>query len=94
MERAGGIAEVGRITHTGTGASWTPAVSRAVIVGDKVFTLSDLGMKANALAGFADRGWAAFPDPPDPECGDVPLPRPDGPAAGAPVPCPVPLPIP
>ena len=33
--------------HAGTGASWTPSVDRAVVVGDKVFTISGLGVKAS-----------------------------------------------
>ena len=68
VERAQGIAEVGRISHAGTGASWTPPVSRAVVVGDRLFTISDLGVKASGLQSFADRGWAAFPQPPQPPC--------------------------
>jgi uncharacterized secreted protein with C-terminal beta-propeller domain len=68
VERARGIAEVGRITHAGTGASWTPPVSRAVVVGDRLFTISDLGAMASGLDRFADRGWVAFPQLPEPPC--------------------------
>jgi uncharacterized secreted protein with C-terminal beta-propeller domain len=78
VARAGGIAEVGRISHPAAG-SWTPPVDRAVVVGDRVFTLSPLGVKANGLEGFAERGWAAFPQPPTPPCckeGPVPVPMP------------------
>jgi uncharacterized secreted protein with C-terminal beta-propeller domain len=77
--RASGILEVGRISHEGAGASWTPPVSRAVVAGDRLLTVSDLGVKASALQGFADRGWAAFPQPPEPPCckdGPVPPPMP------------------
>jgi uncharacterized secreted protein with C-terminal beta-propeller domain len=68
VERAGGIAQLGRIGHPATEGSWTPPVNRAVVVGDKLFTVSDLGVKANGLAQLADRGWAAFPAPPEPPC--------------------------
>jgi uncharacterized secreted protein with C-terminal beta-propeller domain len=66
--RAGGIAEVGRVTHPAGDASWTPPVSRAVVVGDRLFTISDLGIKASGLGDFGDRGWVAFPQPPEPPC--------------------------
>ena len=72
-------------------ASWTPPIGRAVVVGDRLFTISDFGVKANGLAGFGERGWAAFPQPPQPPC-DMPVPMPDAPVA-EPAPCPVPIPI-
>ena len=93
VQRTGGIAEVGRISHQGTDASWTPPIGRAVVVGDRLFTISDFGVKANGLAGFGERGWAAFPQPPEPPC-DIPVPLPDGPVAEpAPsiAPCPIPI---
>jgi uncharacterized secreted protein with C-terminal beta-propeller domain len=68
VDRASGIAGVGRVSHAAAGASWTPPVSRAVVVGDRLFTISDLGIKASGLEGFADRGWVAFPQPPEPPC--------------------------
>jgi uncharacterized secreted protein with C-terminal beta-propeller domain len=77
--RTSGIAELARIGHPAGAGSWTPPVSRAVVVGDRLLTVSPLGVKANALDGFADRGWAAFPAPPEPPCckeGPIPLPMP------------------
>jgi uncharacterized secreted protein with C-terminal beta-propeller domain len=68
VERAGGIAEIGRVSHPAADGSWTPPVSRAVVVGDRLFTVSDLGVKASGLERLADRGWAAFPAPPEPPC--------------------------
>jgi uncharacterized secreted protein with C-terminal beta-propeller domain len=79
VSRAGGITELGRISHDPNGASWTQGVSRAVVVGDRLLTVSSLGVKANGLAGFAERGWAAFPPPPEPPCckdGPIPMPMP------------------
>ena len=73
VQRAGGIAEIGRISHPAGPGAWTPPVSRSVVVGDRLFTISELGAKASALDGLADRAWVAFPNPPDPP---KPLPEP------------------
>jgi uncharacterized secreted protein with C-terminal beta-propeller domain len=74
VERDGGIAQIGRISHPAAKASWTPPVSRSVVVGDRLFTMSDLGVKASGLDQLADRGWVAFPAPPEPPCCEpVPL---------------------
>jgi uncharacterized secreted protein with C-terminal beta-propeller domain len=77
VDRATGIAEVGRIQHDTT--RWGAGVSRAVVVGDRLLTVSSLGVKANGLGDFAEVGWAAFPAPPEPPCckdGPIPLPMP------------------
>jgi len=68
VDRASGIAEVGRVSHPAAGSRWTPPIDRAVVVGDRLFTVSYLGVKASGLEGFGDRGWAAFPQPPEPPC--------------------------
>jgi uncharacterized secreted protein with C-terminal beta-propeller domain len=67
VQRAGGIAEIGRISHPAGPGSWTPPVSRSVVVGDRLFTISDLGAEASGLEQLADRGWVAFPAPPEPK---------------------------
>jgi uncharacterized secreted protein with C-terminal beta-propeller domain len=61
VQRAGGIAEIGRISHPAGERSWTPPVSRAVVVGERLFTVSELGVRASGLEQLADRGWVAFP---------------------------------
>jgi len=85
VDRENGIVEVGSVTHRD--GKWTQPVSRAVVVGDRLFTLSDLGVQASALEGFGDRGWVAFPQPeeipPPPCCRPMPV-EPDGGAGGAP----------
>jgi beta propeller domain-containing protein len=64
--RRSGIAEIGRITHPGmtgvepAGSPGTP-ITRSVVVGDTLFTVSAAGVKASALATFADRGFARLP---------------------------------
>ena len=82
VDRARGVAELGRVSHDDLGGRWTPSISRAVVVGPRLFTVSDLGVKASGLESFAGAGWAAFPQPPEPPFPiDVPiaLPAPGGP---------------
>ena len=81
VDRARGISELGRVSHDDLGASWTPSISRAVVVGPRLFTMSDLGVKASGLESFAGAGWAAFPQPPEPPYpidGPMPVPMPAG----------------
>ena len=76
VSRAGGIAALGQIAHAPGGRdAFAPPVRRAVVVGDRLFTISELGAKASTLAGLADAGWVAFPEGARP---------PDGPIALAP----------
>ena len=56
IRKPGGIDEIGRITHEG-GAF----VQRSLIVGDRLYTLSDVGVASNALSTFAPLGFLAFP---------------------------------
>ncbi len=53
--RPAGIAEAGRVSHT-QGAP----VTRSLVIGDTLYTLSAAGLKATALAGFAETGFASF----------------------------------
>ncbi len=79
VSRAAGISDVGRISHDAAGATWAPGISRALVVGDRLFTVSSLGVKASGLQSFVDRGWASFPQPPEPPCctdGPMPMPMP------------------
>ena len=61
-----GIDEVGRVTHTGEGAGASSgrvgavAVSRSLVVGDTLFTVSSMGVKAVSLGSFAEQGWVSF----------------------------------
>jgi uncharacterized secreted protein with C-terminal beta-propeller domain len=63
VDRASGIAELGRVSHPASGR-FAPSIGRAVVVGPRLYTVSDLGARASALDSFADAGWAAFPPPP------------------------------
>jgi uncharacterized secreted protein with C-terminal beta-propeller domain len=53
-----GIAEVGRITH-GSNPFGVP-VRRALVVGERLYTVSDAGVRASRLDSLADVAWAPF----------------------------------
>ena len=75
--RASGISQVGRVSHSDEGERWAASISRAVVVGPRLFTVSLLGVKASGLESFASAGWAAFPQPPQvpiPIDGPIPIP--------------------
>jgi uncharacterized secreted protein with C-terminal beta-propeller domain len=72
LDRDAGISPVGRIAHD-WGDAYLGAIERSVVVGDRIFTVSSLGVKASDLATFADRGRAEFPQPP-PRDGGTPQP--------------------
>ena len=53
-----GLSESGRITH---GPDWDHGrIVRSMIVGDRVITVSELGVSANGLSDFAQLGWLPF----------------------------------
>ena len=56
------IGEVGRVVHDS--GSYAAPVRRSVVVGDRLFTVSDIGVKASALSSLADEAWVPFPAPP------------------------------
>lgn len=67
-----GIRELGRVSHAGQASSagagsgapepisWTPPVTRALVVGDTLFTLSEAGLLASAVADLSDLAWVPF----------------------------------
>ncbi|MDO9353186.1 MAG: beta-propeller domain-containing protein, partial [Solirubrobacteraceae bacterium] len=56
--RAAGLAKSGEITH---GPAWELApVERSLVVGDRVFSVSDFGVSSNRLPGLQPLGFAAF----------------------------------
>jgi hypothetical protein len=57
VQRAAGIAEVGRASHAGS------PIQRSLVLGGRLFTLSDAGIEANSLDNLAEQGWLAFPAP-------------------------------
>lgn len=50
-----GIERLGRITHPGD-----EPVRRSIVVGDRLYTVSERGIKANSLATLADVAWVPF----------------------------------
>lgn len=68
----GGIAEVGRVSHLPQvvpagpedprfwDIAWRGQVRRALVVGDRLLTVSDLGVHAADLHSLTTRGWMAF----------------------------------
>ena len=59
VRKAQGIEEIGRISHPG--ATYTGAIRRTLVVGKRVYTVSDLGIAAAALDTLAPLGFLAFP---------------------------------
>ena len=55
--RANGIDEVGRIGH----GTFAAAIRRSAVVGDTLYTVSDVGVRASDLGSLANQGWAGFP---------------------------------
>jgi hypothetical protein len=54
------LAERGRVTNEPR--EWGPAeITRSVVVGDRLFTISDNGVRVSGLASLAPQGWVAFP---------------------------------
>ena len=66
VRRAGGVAEVGRVSHpdlsgaTTVGSPGTP-IRRSVVVGDVLYTVSAAGVHGSSLSTFADLGFARLP---------------------------------
>ena len=56
------IEEVGRIEHD-SGQQYSPGIRRSLVVGKRLFTVSDLGAKASTLSSLADEAWVPFPVP-------------------------------
>jgi hypothetical protein len=62
--KAGGVTEAGRASHPKDQNGYSAPISRSLVIGDRLFTLSTAGVLASDLGSFADRGFAAFPVPP------------------------------
>jgi uncharacterized secreted protein with C-terminal beta-propeller domain len=59
VDRAG-IADLGRISHP-VKQEWRGQIRRSLVVGDRLFTMSDAGILASPLADLGDGAWARFP---------------------------------
>jgi uncharacterized secreted protein with C-terminal beta-propeller domain len=67
-----GIGEAGRLRHPAPN-EWMGRITRSVVVGDLLFTVSDAGVEASRLSDLRDVAWVAFPVPQPP---DQPSPKP------------------
>jgi uncharacterized secreted protein with C-terminal beta-propeller domain len=56
-----GFTELDVISHP-AGSSWprTGEIRRSLVVGDTLWTVSDLGLQANALSTLEETGWIGF----------------------------------
>jgi hypothetical protein len=63
--RAGGVTEAGRLSQPAQNG-YTPSITRSLVIGDRLFTISTFGALASDLATFADEGFVSFPLPPPP----------------------------
>ena len=57
-----GVSERGRAAHEVNG--YAAPILRSFVVGGRLFTLSDVGLEANALSSLAEEGSLRFPAPP------------------------------
>jgi hypothetical protein len=72
VARAGGIGEAGRVVHDRSGSA--VPVTRSLVVGSRLFTLSDGGVLASDLSTLAPGTWVAFPNAPSRQPGPEPMP--------------------
>jgi hypothetical protein len=63
----GHLQEVGRLSHEGHGGpndgSFSFTLSRSIVIGGSLYTISDGGVLRSDLSSLADQGFAAFPAP-------------------------------
>lgn len=59
-----GIEEIGRVSHGND--PYPAAIQRSLVVGDRLYTLSDRGVASSRLSSLAPLGFLAFPVPPAP----------------------------
>jgi len=63
VSRVAGITRLGDVTHRVAGRPGTTGViRRSLVIGDRVFTVSDLGVGANRLTDLTPLGFGAYPD--------------------------------
>ena len=65
VDAEAGILPVGEITHTIVAPNpdeyyYAPPIRRSLVIGDRVLTLSDTGLKSSLLGDLSDASWIAF----------------------------------
>jgi hypothetical protein len=56
------ITEVGRFEHPAADGGYVSPIQRSLVVGSRLFTLSDAGLLSSDLGSLAAGPWLAFPD--------------------------------
>jgi uncharacterized secreted protein with C-terminal beta-propeller domain len=69
--KADGVTEAGRASHPADSNGYSAPITRSLVVGQRLFTISEAGALASDLATFADRGFVQFPVPPPPQVAGV-----------------------
>jgi beta propeller domain-containing protein len=64
IARASGIDEAGRVSHRQ--GDQDSQIRRSLVVANRLFTMSDTGLKASHLADLSEYAWVPFPVPPSP----------------------------
>lgn len=65
VDAQAGIVPVGQIDHAVEPQNpdeyaWMPSIRRSLVIGDRILTLSDLGLKSSLLGDLSDAAWVAF----------------------------------
>jgi hypothetical protein len=64
VERSG-MNEVGRISHPAPNG-YAPPITRSLVIGDRLYTLSDEGILSSRLDTLEPESFVSFPAPPQP----------------------------
>ncbi|MBT8215610.1 MAG: benzoate transporter [Acidimicrobiia bacterium] len=59
LDRDRGIQEIGSVVHDGS-EPWYGQIRRSLVVGDTVFTMSELGLAGSDLRTFESSSWVSF----------------------------------
>ena len=61
LDRSRGIQEIGTIVHSDSFDNpWAGRITRSLVVGDTVFTMSELGISGSDLTTLTETSWAGF----------------------------------
>ncbi|HVM00347.1 MAG TPA: beta-propeller domain-containing protein [Egibacteraceae bacterium] len=62
VDPASGFTEIGRLSHASSAADpWMSGIRRSLVVGDTLYTVSEVGVQAADLATLAERAFVALP---------------------------------
>lgn len=62
-----GFVADGHVSHADLVEGWRPHVRRSLVIGDAVFSVSDVGMKVNGMDDLMERARCVFPEGQDPD---------------------------